>query len=67
MISFVVIAYNEEHHILRCLEAIEAQEGLGKHEIIVIDDGSTDATAKFVREKQDQYDSLRLIVQANRG
>jgi len=67
VISFVVIAYNEEHHILRCLEAIEAQEGLGKHEIIVIDDGSTDATAKFVREKQDQYDSLRLIVQANRG
>ena len=35
LISFVVIAYNEEHHIGHCLEAIEAQEGLAKHEVIV--------------------------------
>ena len=67
MISFVVIAYNEEHHVCRCLEAIEAQEGLGIHEIIVVDDGSTDATADLVREMQVRNDSLRLMVQANRG
>ncbi len=67
MISFVVIAYNEEHHVCRCLEAIEAQEGLGIHEIIVVDDGSTDATADLVREMQVRNDSLRLIGQANRG
>ena len=43
MLSFVVIAYNEEHHIRRCLEAIEAQEGLSEHGIVVVDDGSTNA------------------------
>jgi glycosyltransferase involved in cell wall biosynthesis len=67
VISFVVIAYNEEHHIRRCLEAIEAQAGLGIHEIIVVDDGSTDATAEVVRALQSRNDSLRLIQQANRG
>jgi glycosyltransferase involved in cell wall biosynthesis len=67
LISFVVIAYNEEHHIGHCLEAIEAQEGLAKHEVIVVDDGSTDATADLVREMQVRNDALRLIEQANRG
>jgi glycosyltransferase involved in cell wall biosynthesis len=67
VISFVVIAYNEEHHVCRCLEAIEAQEGLENHEIIVVDDGSTDATADLVREMQVRNDSLRLIEQANHG
>jgi glycosyltransferase involved in cell wall biosynthesis len=67
VISFVVIAYNEQHHIRRCVEAIEAQEGLATHEVIVVDDGSTDATADLVREMQDRHDSLRLIEQANRG
>jgi len=67
MISFVVIAYNEENHIRRCLEAIAAQDGLGAHEIIVVDDGSTDATAEIVREMRATNDSLRLVDQPNRG
>jgi len=29
VISFVVIAYNEEHHVCRCLEAIEARRDSG--------------------------------------
>lgn len=67
VISFVVIAYNEQHHVCRCLEAIEAQDGLEKHEIIVVDDGSTDATGEIVRDMQLRNNSLRLIEQANQG
>jgi glycosyltransferase involved in cell wall biosynthesis len=45
MISFVVPAYNEEHELPRTLAAIrDAAEGR-QFEIIVVDDGSTDATA----------------------
>jgi len=66
-ISFVVIAYNEERHIGRCLEAIESQAGIADHEVIVVDDGSTDGTADVVRDKQSRYESLRLIEQPNRG
>jgi glycosyltransferase involved in cell wall biosynthesis len=67
VISFIVIAYNEEHHIRSCLESIAAQTGLATHEVIVVDDGSTDATAEVVRELQDHHSSVRLIKQRNLG
>jgi len=67
MVSFVVIAYNEECHIRSCLDSIAAQTGLVTHEVIVVDDGSTDATAKVVRETQNHYNSVRLIKQRNLG
>ena len=67
MISFVVIAYNEERHIRRCIESIEAQVDLGDYEIIVIDDGSMDTTAEIVRDMQAEMPALRLVEQENRG
>ncbi len=67
VISFVVIAYNEERHIRRCLESIEAQIGLVDHEIIIVDDGSTDATADVVRDMQMEIAALRLVEQENAG
>lgn len=42
--SFVVVAYNEERNIARCLAAISAQADIGRSEVIVVDDGSTDNT-----------------------
>jgi glycosyltransferase involved in cell wall biosynthesis len=67
LISFVVIAYNEERHIRDCLDSIAAQRGLATHEVIVVDDGSTDATAEVVRGVQDGDSSVRLIKQKNLG
>lgn len=51
MISFVVPAYNEERCLAGTLAAIhEAARGLGReYEIVVADDGSTDATAAIAR------------------
>jgi glycosyltransferase involved in cell wall biosynthesis len=67
VISFVVIAYNEELHIRDCLKSIMAQSGLETHEIVVVDDGSTDATAAVVRDMQHEEKALRLVRQTNRG
>jgi glycosyltransferase involved in cell wall biosynthesis len=49
MISFIVPAYNEEAWIARCLTAIgEAMKAVDvPHEIIVVDDASTDATSSI--------------------
>ena len=47
-ISIVMAAYNEEQYIGRALESILAQSFID-WELIVIDDGSTDATADVVR------------------
>ena len=39
-ISAVIITYNEEHNIARCLESLRDVA----EEIVVVDSGSTDAT-----------------------
>lgn len=53
MISFIVPAHNEEAWIGRCVSAIRSgAEFLGEpHEIIVVDDASSDATASNAREQ----------------
>ena len=45
MISFIVPAYNEEHELPRTIESIHAAAQDRPHEIIVVDDASTDRTA----------------------
>lgn len=46
MVSFVVPAYNEEKHIVKCMNSLFrcAENYQGNCEIIVVDDGSTDYT-----------------------
>ena len=52
MISFIVPAHNEEALIVRTLESIhEAARAVGEeYEIIVVNDASTDATARLAEE-----------------
>lgn len=70
MLSIVVAAYNEERRLGRSLQAIGkylARHRLA-HEIIVVDDGSNDGTARLVTELQAVVPNLRLISYAtNRG
>ena len=53
MISFIVPAHNEEAWVGRCVAAIRSGlESLGEpHEIIVVDDASSDATASIARQQ----------------
>ena len=52
MISFIVPAYNEEHELSDTLAAIrDAASGAARpYEIVVVDDASTDATAKIASD-----------------
>lgn len=49
-VSVIVPAYNEEAHIASCLDAITKQDYGGDMEVIVVNDGSTDRTAKIASE-----------------
>lgn len=46
--SVVIPTYNRMDVLPEVLEALEAQEDAPSHEIVVIDDGSTDGTAAFL-------------------
>lgn len=48
LISVVIPSYNGEKYIKECIESIQAQDF--PHEIIVIDDISTDKTAEIARQ-----------------
>jgi dolichyl-phosphate beta-glucosyltransferase len=72
-LSIVIPAFNEEKRLGRTLTRIRDYfdthpAGPGGIEIIVVDDGSTDATARLVEECAGQVPSLRLISNGeNRG
>ena len=50
MLSFIVPAYNEELELPATINAIRRAAVGGEFEIVVVDDGSTDATAKVAQE-----------------
>lgn len=68
--SFIIIAYNEERTIGRCLDSILAQDNLEDYEIVVVDDGSKDATASIVEgyvKKNSRIVLNRLVPNQGRG
>lgn len=67
-ITVVIPLYNKEAEIERCLRSVVAQS-LAPHEIIVIDDGSTDRSAAIVERIIAEHPEahIRLISQANSG
>ncbi len=64
--SVVLAAYNEEGVIARTLHSVLASE-YPIHELIVVDDGSSDATAARVREVARRDARVLLITQPNGG
>lgn len=68
LLSFVIIAYNEAQRITQSILSIQDLEGLSSYEIIVVDDGSDDATCQVVQNLAN--DDCRISVVSfgiNRG
>ena len=64
--SMVVAVYNAEPYINRCLESILSQN-FNDYEVILVDDGSTDSSAKICDEYAEKYDFFRTIHKNNGG
>jgi glycosyltransferase involved in cell wall biosynthesis len=58
-VSVVIPVYNEQHTITRLLDRVRMQEGI--HEVIVVDDGSTDGTCELLaREVESRGDNVQV-------
>jgi glycosyltransferase involved in cell wall biosynthesis len=72
-LSIIIPAYNEESRLPRGLEKIRdyfstAPGGLGAVEVLVVDDGSTDGTARIAQEWAERFPGVRLVSNGvNRG
>jgi dolichyl-phosphate beta-glucosyltransferase len=69
-LSVIIPAYNEERRLPKAIEQIAAYLSARpvRAEMIVVDDGSTDATPKLTESYRGKYPALRLIANGrNRG
>ena len=62
-ISVVIPAYNEAESIQECVREVVSVLGqLGQsHEVVVVDDGSTDGTCDVLRSLRAQFPQLRAL------
>ncbi|MFQ6131911.1 MAG: dolichyl-phosphate beta-glucosyltransferase [Armatimonadota bacterium] len=69
-VSIIIPAYNEEARLGPTLEAVLSFLGSGgrSHEVVVVDDGSSDGTPDIARQWQQRSPKLRLLRnEQNRG
>ncbi|MBE0547616.1 MAG: glycosyltransferase [Rubrivivax sp.] len=62
-VSVVIPAYNVQAHLAQCLVSVSSQARDFEIEVIVVDDGSADATVEIARRTA----GVRCITQPNRG
>lgn len=60
-VSVIIPAYNEEKYLERCLKSVVSQT-LDEIEIILVDDGSTDATYSICEEFYQNYSNKIIII-----
>ena len=66
-LSIIILTWNSDHLLRKCLSSIQANTTLNDYEIIIIDNNSNDGTREFFKsiEKDDSY---RFILNnRNRG
>ncbi|MCJ0912916.1 bifunctional glycosyltransferase family 2 protein/CDP-glycerol:glycerophosphate glycerophosphotransferase [Mammaliicoccus sciuri] len=54
-LSIIITFYNNEEHILDCIESIKKQRNQN-FDLIIVDDGSTDSSANLIKDSISDYD-----------
>jgi glycosyltransferase EpsH len=65
-ITFIIPVFNVEKYIKKCLSSIIAQKN-PDWEVIIIDDGSTDASASICKSFIEKHSNIRIVSQKNQG
>ena len=65
-ISIIIPVYNAEKYLARCLDSIAATH-IERMEVILVDDGSTDAGPQICQQYCEQYPFFSIVRQDNLG
>jgi GT2 family glycosyltransferase/glycosyltransferase involved in cell wall biosynthesis/Flp pilus assembly protein TadD len=60
LVSIIILTFNQLHHTKICLDSIEKHTPLS-HEIIIVDNGSTDGTVEYLKEYIKTCEHARVI------
>ena len=67
-LSMIIPVYNCEKYISACLESCLSQDlPKDKYEIILVDDGSSDASMQVVRSFMEIHRNIHLFAQEHQG
>lgn len=67
LVSICVPSYNVQRYIERCLRTLVGHANAPYIEVLVIDDGSKDATADIAREFEKRYPGIVRLIQKENG
>ena len=65
-LSIIIPVYNAEKYIKNCLDSL-LRQNVGGIEILCIDDGSTDFTAKIIKTYVEKYPFIKYYYKDNGG
>ena len=65
-VSVIVPVFNTEQYLKQCLESLQNQT-LGRIEIIIVDDGSTDDSANICDFYASHHDNVLVVHKQNEG
>ena len=67
ILSIAVPAYNVEKYLERCLQSLEVEEFLTKLEVLIINDGSVDATPEIAKRYCEKYPQTYFLYNKENG
>src|SRR3989344_682772 len=65
-VSVIIATYNSKRSLINCIKSVESQNYVGKLEIVVVDDGSTDGTLETIRSRKWKK-SVKILKQSRKG
>lgn len=67
MISIIVPVYNVQRYLISSLDSLINQDGEADYEIVLVDDGSTDASGDICLNYAQENDRIRVVRKPNGG
>lgn len=67
VISFVILAFNVEKYLTKCLDSFLCSAVMKQIEVIVVDDGSTDTTGQIADSYAERYPDVFVVLHKENG